>query len=79
VPAGKKDAMTGRFRPRSRQVIAPIVVAGLLTSVVALLTLETPPWWLAWRPPWLAAVLAAVLGGTVTAAAERWTAPPRRS
>lgn len=60
-------------RPGTRRVVAPGVAAVLLAVAIALLQLEKLPTWLAWCPPWLAAVLVAVLGAAVVVV-ERWSA-----
>jgi hypothetical protein len=50
-----------------------VTVGALLTGAIALLQVDELPSWLAWCPPWLAAVLASILGAGVLAV-DRWSA-----
>jgi hypothetical protein len=61
------------FRPRARRLMAlPVLLLAVLAAVGAVVGAQDPPSWLAWLPPWLAAVGAAVLGVVGTWAAEPW-------
>jgi len=64
--------MLGRYRPRARLVIAPVVATALLAAVLAVLKLKQLPSWLSWLPPWAIAAAVAVLGVAVVVV-DQWT------
>ncbi|MCW2632362.1 MAG: Tetratricopeptide repeat protein, partial [Pseudonocardia sp.] len=66
--------MAHTFRPRARQVIAPVAAAVLLAAATALLQLPEPPSWLAWGPAWLMAAIGAALGAGGATTVDRWRA-----
>ena len=64
--------MIGRVRLRTRRLMAvPVLVLAVIAAVTALVGLDAPPAWLAWLPPEVATVIAAVLG----VVGASWAAP----
>lgn len=61
-----------RLRARRRLMAAPVLVLAGIAAVTMLAGLANPPSWLAWCPPWLSAMVAAVLGVLGTWWAGPW-------